>query len=186
MQVIETGIEGLVEIIPQLFPDSRGHFCEMYNRERYREAGIYNDFCQENLSVSSYGVIRGLHYQLCPYSQAKLATCMQGRVLDVAVDLRMGSPSFGQWRSVILDAEKHNEFFIPQGFAHGLAVLSETAIFSYRCDNLYHPEAEGGIAYDDPNLNIDWMIPYDKRIVSEKDTNRKLLHEIKTNFVFSK
>lgn len=184
MEIIQTGIFGLVEIQPTVFPDARGSFCELYNRERYRTVGIMNDFCQENLSKSTYGVIRGLHFQLNPYSQAKLATCLDGRVLDVAVDLRKGSPTYGQWRSVILDAEKHNEFLIPQGFAHGLAVLTETALFSYRCDNVYHPEAEGGVAYDDPDLNIDWMIPIDQRIVSDKDAHRTLLKDVETNFVF--
>lgn len=184
MEIIQTGIEGLIEIRPKVFPDSRGHFCELYNRERYREAGITNDFCQENLSQSTYGVIRGLHFQLNPYSQAKLATAIVGRVFDVAVDLRVGSPTFGQWRGVILDAEKHNEFLIPQGFAHGLSILSDVAVFSYRCDNLYHPEVEGGVAYNDPDLNIDWMIPVDKQIVSEKDAHRVLLREVKTNFLF--
>lgn len=182
MTIIPTGIEGLVEIQPQVFPDSRGAFCELYNEERYKAAGILNHFCQENLSKSTYGVIRGLHFQLNPYSQAKLATCLQGRVLDVAVDLRKGSPTYGQWRSVILDGDKHNEFLIPQGFAHGFAVLTETAVFNYRCDNPYHPESEGGIAYDDPDLNIDWMIPVDKRIVSEKDAHRTLLKDVQTNF----
>lgn len=184
MEIIQTGIPGLIEIQPRLFPDERGHFCELYNRERYREAGILSDFCQENLSQSTYGVIRGLHFQLNPFSQAKLATCMLGRVFDVAVDLRKGSPTYGQWRGVILDAEKRNEFLIPQGFAHGLSVLSDVAVFSYRCDNLYHPEAEGGIAYNDPDLNIDWMIPIDKQIVSEKDSHRIFLKNIETNFVF--
>ncbi|MBQ0087739.1 MAG: dTDP-4-dehydrorhamnose 3,5-epimerase [Prevotellaceae bacterium] len=184
MEIIQTGIPGLIEIQPRLFLDERGHFCELYNRERYREIGILNDFCQENLSQSTYGVIRGLHFQLNPYSQAKLATCMLGRVFDVAVDLRKGSPTYRQWRGVVLDAEKRNEFLIPQGFAHGLSVLSDVAVFSYRCDNLYHPKAEGGIVYNDPDLNIDWMIPVDKQIVSEKDCHRTLLKDIKTNFVF--
>lgn len=184
MKIVETGIKGLVEILPDVFPDSRGSFCELYNKERYRAVGILNDFCQENMSKSTYGVIRGLHFQLNPYSQAKLATCLDGRVYDVAVDLRVGSPTYGQWRGVILDAEKHNEFFIPQGFAHGFAVLSKTAIFNYRCDNLYHPETEGGIAYNDPDLNINWMIPTEQQIISEKDSHRTLLRDVKTNFVF--
>lgn len=171
MEIIETGISGLVEIQPKVFQDDRGFFMEVYNRQRYRDHGIKNDFCQENLSCSSYGVIRGLHFQLAPYSQAKLATCVLGRVFDVAVDLRKGSPTFGQWRGVVLDSERRNQFLIPRGFAHGLAVLSEMAYFSYRCDNLYHFESEGGVAYDDPDLAIDWRIPKNERVVSEKDSN---------------
>lgn len=184
MEIIETGIPGLVEIRPKVFQDNRGFFMEVYNRQRYRDMGIVNDFCQENLSCSSYGVIRGLHYQLDPYSQAKLATCVLGRILDVAVDLRKGSPTYGQWRCVILDSDEHNQFLIPQGFAHGLAVLSEIAYFSYRCDNVYHPDAERGLAYNDNSLGIDWMIPEEKRIISSKDSLWPQLKDAETNFVF--
>lgn len=184
MEIIETGIPGLIEIRPKVFKDNRGFFMEVYNRQRYAEAGITNDFCQENLSCSAYGVIRGLHFQKEPYSQAKLATCMLGRVYDVAVDLRKGSPTFGQWRGVVLDSEMHNQFLIPRGFAHGLAVLSEVAYFSYRCDSLYSPESEGGIAYDDPDLAIDWRIPKNERIVSGKDSNWPRIVDVLTNFSF--
>lgn len=178
MKVIQTGIDGLVEIRPDIYYDNRGYFYETYNRDRYIAAGINNVFCQENISKSSYGVIRGLHYQKEPYSQAKLASAVIGRVFDVAVDLRIGSPTFGQWRGVILDSEIHNQFLIPRGFAHGLSVLSETAIFSYRCDNPYHPEAEAGIAYNDPTISIDWMIPENDRIISEKDKNQPLFKDV--------
>lgn len=184
MEIIETGIPGLVEIRPKVFQDNRGFFMEVYNRQRYVDLGITNDFCQENLSCSTYGVIRGLHYQLDPYSQAKLATCVLGQVLDVAVDLRNGSPTYGQWRGVILDSDMHNQFLIPRGFAHGLAVLSEVAYFSYRCDNVYHPVAERGLAYKDNSLGIDWMIPEEKQIVSSKDLMWPQLKDAETNFVF--
>ena len=186
MEIIQTGIDGLVEIHPKVFPDSRGFFMEVYNRQRYIEAGIANDFCQENLSQSTYGVSRGLHFQLNPYSQAKLATCFMGRVFDVAVDLRKGSPTFGQWRGCVLDSELRNQFLIPRGFAHGFSVLSEVAVFSYRCDNVYHAESEGGIAYDDLDLAIDWRIPQNERVVSEKDLNRPRFVDVVTNFVFEK
>lgn len=170
MTIIETGISGLLEILPEVFYDNRGSFCELYNEQRYREAGILNQFCQENFSKSRYGVIRGLHFQRSPYSQAKLAMCQEGIIWDVAVDLRKESPTYGQWRGVLLDSERKNQFLIPRGFAHGFAVLSETACFSYRCDNFYHPEEEGGIAYDDPLLAIDWRIPIEDRVLSEKDS----------------
>ena len=184
MEIIETGISGLVEIRPKVFEDKRGFFMEVYNRQRYNDLGITNDFCQENLSCSMYGVIRGLHYQLDPYSQAKLATCVLGRVYDVAVDLRKGSPTYGQWRGVLLDSEKHNQFLIPRGFAHGLAVLSDVAYFSYRCDNVYCPDAERGLAYNDKDIGIDWMIPKDKQIVSPKDALWTRLRYVETNFIY--
>lgn len=169
MEIIETGIAGLIEIVPTVYCDERGSFYELYNEQRYREAGIVNKFCQENCSFSVYGVIRGLHFQAPPFSQAKLATCADGIILDVAVDLRIDSATYGQWRSVILDSKRHNQFLIPKGFAHGFSVLSQTACFSYRCDSFYHPKAEGGILYSDADLGIDWSIPKDKQILSEKD-----------------
>lgn len=184
MKVIETGIPGLFEIIPDVHYDLRGSFCELYHEDRYHDAGIANVFLQENYSESSYGVIRGLHFQRPPFSQAKLAMCALGKIWDVAVDLRVGSPTFGKWHGVLLDSEKHNQFLIPRGFAHGFSVLSERACFSYRCDNYYHPEAEGGIAYNDPILSIDWKVPEYSRVISEKDRLWPCLNVFNSPFVF--
>ena len=150
MNVIKTPIEGLLVIEPQVFHDARGYFCETYNEQRYREAGITAQFVQDNQSCSSYGVVRGLHFQRPPYTQAKLVSCTVGKVLDVAVDLRHGSPTYCKWYAVELSADNHRQFFIPRGFAHGFSVLSETAVFTYKCDNLYHPEADGGLLLSYP------------------------------------
>ena len=182
MEIIETPIKDLVIIKPRVFEDARGFFCETYNEERYQAAGIKQHFVQDNQSKSSYGVIRGLHFQLAPYSQAKLVSVSVGAVWDVAVDLRRNSPTFGQWYGVELTAENHLQFLIPQGFAHGFSVLSETALFTYKCDNLYHPEVDGGLMFNDPDLNIDWKIPVDKAIVSDKDMKYPLLKDLKVNF----
>lgn len=178
MEIIKTPIKDLVVIKPRVFSDARGFFFETYNEERYREAGITQQFVQDNISKSSYGVVRGLHFQKSPYSQAKLVQVIEGAVLDVAVDLRSDSATYGQWHAVELTAENHLQFLIPRGFAHGFAVLSETAIFTYKCDNLYHPESEGGIIYNDPTLNIDWGIPADKALISEKDTKHPLFKDL--------
>ena len=182
MNIIQTPIEGLLIIEPRVFNDARGYFVETYNEQRYREAGIDTVFVQDNQSCSTYGVVRGLHFQKPPYSQAKLVCCTVGRVLDVAVDLREGSKTFGQWFSVELSEENKRQFFIPRGFAHGFSVLSETAIFTYKCDNLYHPEAEGGILLSDADLNIDWKIPEEARIISTKDTNHPLFRDFLSPF----
>ena len=179
MKIISTPIEGLLVIEPQVHADSRGYFVETYNEQRYREAGIDAQFVQDNQSCSCYGVVRGLHFQRPPYSQAKLVCCTVGRVLDVAVDLRKGSKTYGQGFSVELSEENKRQFFIPRGFAHGFSVLSEQAIFTYKCDNLYHPEADGGILLNDPDLAIDWQIPEEKRIISEKDKHHPLLKDLK-------
>lgn len=146
MNILTTPISGLLVIEPAVFTDARGFFCETYNAERYAAGGITDKFVQDNMSRSTYGVVRGLHFQRPPYAQAKLVQCVVGKVLDVAVDLRTDSPTYGQWFSVELSAENHRQFLIPQGFAHGFSVLSETAVFTYKCDNLYHPEAEGSVA----------------------------------------
>ena len=182
MEIIKTPIEGLLVIEPQVFKDARGYFVETYNEKRYREAGIEVRFVQDNQSCSSYGVVRGLHFQRPPYSQAKLVTCTVGRVLDVAVDLRKDSPTFGQWFSVELNEENKRQFFIPKGFAHGFSVLSNQAIFTYKCDELYHPEADGGLLLNDPDLAIDWQVPEELRIISEKDKKHPLLRDFASPF----
>lgn len=182
MEIIKTPIQDLIIINPRVFNDARGFFCETYNAQRYQEAGITQNFCQDNMSKSSYGVIRGLHYQLNPHSQSKLVSVVQGAVWDVAVDLRKDSPTFGQWYGVELTEENHLQFLIPQGFAHGFSVLSETAVFTYKCDDFYSPTLERGLAYNDPTLNIDWKIPADKAVISEKDTKHPFLKDAEINF----
>lgn len=182
MNIITTPIEGLLVIEPKVFEDARGYFVETYNFRRYCDAGITAQFVQDNQSCSCYGVVRGLHFQRPPHTQAKLVTCTEGRVLDVAVDLRKQSPTYGQWFAVELSAENHRQFFIPRGFAHGFSVLSEKAVFSYKCDNLYHPEADGGVLLSDPDIAIDWQVPADKMILSEKDRNHPLLRNLDNPF----
>ena len=182
MEIIKTPIEGLLVIEPQVFKDARGYFVETYNEQRYRDAGINTVFVQDNQSCSSYGVVRGLHFQRPPYSQAKLVCCTVGRVLDVAVDLRKDSPTFGQWYGVELSEDNKRQFYIPRGFAHGFSVLSNQAIFTYKCDNLYHPEADGGILLSDPDLAIDWQVPEELRIISVKDTKHPLLRDFDNPF----
>lgn len=169
MNVIKTDIDGLLIIEPKIFNDSRGYFFESYTKSRYSSLGIGADFVQDNESSSSYGVVRGLHYQLPPYSQSKLVRVIYGNVLDVAVDLRRQSPTFGRYFSVELSHENKRQLFIPKGFAHGFAVLSERAVFAYKCDNYYAPEYERGILFNDPSLSIDWKIPAEKMIISDKD-----------------
>lgn len=182
MNVITTPIEGLLVIEPKVFSDARGYFVETYNEQRYHEAGIDARFVQDNQSCSCYGVVRGLHFQRPPYAQAKLVCCTVGRVLDVAVDLRKDSPTFQQWYAVELNEDNHRQFFIPRGFAHGFSVLSETAIFTYKCDNLYHHESDGGLLLTDPTLNIDWQIPADRMILSDKDRKHPTLASFITPF----
>ena len=182
MEIIKTPIPDLVIIKPRVFSDARGFFFETYNEKTYQEAGINLHFCQDNQSKSSYGVIRGLHYQLNPHSQSKLVSVVLGAVWDVAVDLRASSPTYGQWYGVELTEENHLQFLIPQGFAHGFSVLTETAVFSYKCDNFYSPTLERGIMYNDPALAIDWKIPADKAVISEKDTKHQLFKDAEKNF----
>ncbi len=169
MEITTTPIKDLIIIKPDVFADARGYFTEIYNECRYKECGITQNFIQDNLSKSSYGVVRGLHFQQGEYAQAKLVKVICGKVWDVAVDLRPTSNTYGKWFGVELSDENHLQFFIPRGFAHGFSVLSPTAIFTYKCDNLYNKPSESGIIYNDPTLNIDWKIPKDKIIVSEKD-----------------
>ena len=169
MEIVETPIKDLIVVCPDVFADSRGYFTELYNENRYRAYGIDNNFVQDNLSRSSYGVVRGLHLQKGESAQAKLVKVIVGKVWDVAVDLRQGSSTYGEWFGVELSDENHLQFLIPRGFAHGFSVLSPTAIFSYKCDNLYDKQAEGGIIYNDPTLTIDWKVPVGEMIVSDKD-----------------
>ena len=169
MKITGTEIAGVWVLEPCVFRDERGYFFENFSRRIFEETIGKVDFVQENESCSSYGVVRGLHYQLPPYTQAKLVRVVEGRVWDVAVDLRKGSETFGRYLAVELSGENKKQFFIPRGFAHGFAVLSEVAVFQYKCDNYYAPEAEGGIRFDDPHLGIDWRVEREKWILSEKD-----------------
>ena len=169
MEIVETPIKDLIIVRPDVFADSRGYFTELYNENRYRAYGIDNNFVQDNLSRSSYGVVRGLHLQKGESAQAKLVKVIVGKVWDVAVDLRQGSSTYGKWFGVELSDENHLQFLIPRGFAHGFSLLSPTAIFSYKCDNLYDKQAEGGIIYNDPTLAINWKVPVGEMIVSDKD-----------------
>ncbi len=182
MEIIETPIKDLLIIKPRVYGDARGYFLETYNQQQYINSGIDINFVQDNLSKSSYGVIRGLHYQLHPHSQSKLVSVVSGAVWDVAVDLRKNSPTYGQWYGIELNEENHLRFFIPKGFAHGFSVLSETAVFSYKCDDLYNPTLERGLMYNDPMLNIDWKIPAEKALISDKDTKHPLFVDAEKNF----
>ena len=169
MEVIKTEIEGVVIIEPRIFKDDRGYFYESFSQREFEEKVCRTTFVQDNQSKSSYGVLRGLHFQKPPYCQSKLVRCIKGAVLDVAVDIRQGSPTFGKYVAVELTEENHRQFFVPRGFAHGFAVLSEEAVFQYKCDNFYCKESEGSVAWNDPQLEIDWRIPADKVLLSEKD-----------------
>ena len=182
MEVIKTKIEGLYIIEPRIFKDSRGYFFESFSQREFDEKIGYMNFVQDNESKSSYGVMRGLHFQCPPYAQSKLVRCVKGAVLDVAVDIRKGSPTYGQHVAVELTEDNHRQFFISKGFAHGFAVLSETAVFQYKCDEFYHPEADGGISILDDSLFIDWRIPTDKVILSDKDTKHCLLKDFDSPF----
>ena len=182
MNVIKTKIDGLVIIEPKLFVDERGYFFESFNQRDFTSAVGNVTFVQDNESKSSYGVLRGLHFQLPPYSQSKLVRVIEGKVLDVAVDLRKSSPTYGHYVSVELTADNHRQFFIPKGFAHGFVVLSQQAVFQYKCDEFYHPEAEGAIAWNDPTINIDWQIPAEDIILSAKDKSHPMLHDITSPF----
>ena len=184
MEIIKTGIEGLLILEPRIFQDARGYFFESFSQREFEEKVGPVHFVQDNESMSTYGVMRGLHFQRPPYTQSKLVRCVSGRVLDVAVDIRLGSPTYGQHVAVELSAENHRQFFISKGFAHGFAVLSETAVFQYKCDEFYHPEADDGISILDGSLGIDWRIPTDKAILSEKDTRHGMLVDFKSPFTY--
>jgi len=177
MEIIKTNIEGVVIIEPRIFKDDRGYFFESFSQREFEEKVCKTTFVQDNESKSSYGVLRGLHFQKLPFAQSKLVRVIKGAVLDVAVDIRKGSPTFGQYVSVELTGENHRQFFIPRGFAHGFSVLSEEVIFQYKCDNFYSPQSEGAIAWNDPDLNIDWRIPAEKVVLSEKDSKHPRLKD---------
>lgn len=184
MEIIQTPIEGVIIIKPHLFKDDRGYFFESFSERDFNRLIGHVHFVQDNESKSSYGVMRGLHFQCPPFTQSKLVRCVKGAVLDVAVDIRKGSPTYGQHVAVELTEDNHCQFFIPHGFAHGFAVLSKEAIFQYKCDNFYHPEADGGINILDTSLGIDWRIPTDYAILSEKDTKHPLLKEFESPFKY--
>lgn len=185
MEIINTAIDGVVIIEPRVFKDTRGYFFESFSQREFEEKVRKIKFVQDNESMSSYGVMRGLHFQRPPFSQSKLVRCVKGAVLDVAVDIRKGSPTYGQHVAVELTEDNHRQFFIPRGFAHGFAVLSETAVFQYKCDNFYAPEADGGISIKDENLCIDWRIPVDNAILSEKDIKHISLKDFDSPFDYS-
>lgn len=182
MNVIETAIPGIYIIEPRVFRDERGYFFESFSQREFEEKIGPIHFVQDNESMSSYGVMRGLHYQKMPYTQSKLVRCVKGAVLDVAVDIRWGSPTFGQHVAVELTEENHRQFFVPRGFAHGFAVLSETAVFQYKCDEFYHPEADCGVSILDDSLGIDWKIPTADALLSEKDTKHCLFKDLESPF----
>ena len=187
MEIIKTDIEGVLVIEPKVFKDPRGYFFESFSQREFDEKvtpilGHSIHFVQDNESMSSYGVMRGLHFQRPPFTQSKLVRCVRGSVLDVAVDIRRSSPTFGRHVAVELSEDNHRQFFIPKGFAHGFAVLSESAVFQYKCDEFYHPEADGGISILDESLGIDWRIPADKAILSDKDLRHPLLRDFLSPF----
>lgn len=183
IEIKKTNIEGVLIIEPKVFGDARGYFLESFNAKEFAEkTGLNINFVQDNESMSSYGVMRGLHFQAPPFTQSKLVRCVKGAVLDVAVDIRKGSPTYGKHVAVELTEDNHRQFFVPRGFAHGFAVLSETAIFQYKCDNFYAPQVDGGISILDDSLGIDWKIPTDKALLSEKDTKHALLKDFDSPF----
>ena len=182
MDVIRTEIDGVVIIEPKIFGDARGYFFESFSQREFEEKVRKINFVQDNESMSSYGAMRGLHFQRPPFTQSKLVRCVKGAVLDVAVDIRKGSPTYGQHVAVELTEDNHRQFFVPRGFAHGFAVLSETAIFQYKCDNFYAPQADGGISIKDESFGIDWKIPTDKALLSEKDTLHECLKDFDSPF----
>lgn len=182
MDIIKTDIEGIVILKPRIFTDVRGYFFESYSKREFDEKVQPVDFVQDNESCSTYGVMRGLHFQRPPFTQAKLVRCVKGVVLDVAVDLRKGSPTYGRHVAVELSEDNHLQFFVPRGFAHGFAVLSDIAVFQYKCDNYYAPQADGGISITDPTLGIDWRIDPSEAILSDKDSKHPLLADFESPF----
>lgn len=185
MEVIKTAIDGVVIIEPKVFKDARGYFFESFSQREFEEKVRKVNFVQDNESMSSYGVMRGLHFQCPPYTQSKLVRCVKGRVLDVAVDIRKGSPTYGKHVAVELSEDNHRQFFVPRGFAHGFVVLSETAVFQYKCDNFYAPEADGGINIKDESLGIDWQIAMEDALLSEKDLKHLCLKDFDSPFDYN-
>lgn len=185
MEVFKTAIEGLVIIEPKVFTDSRGYFFESFSQREFEEKVRKINFVQDNESMSTYGVMRGLHFQRPPYTQSKLIRCIKGKILDVAVDIRKGSPTYGQHVTVELSQQNHRQFFVPRGFAHGFAVLSEEAVVQYKCDNFYAPEADSGISIKDESLGIDWQIPTENAILSEKDIKHVCLKDFDSPFDYN-
>lgn len=185
MEVIKTNIEGVVIIEPRILRDERGYFFESFSQREFQEKVCNTVFVQDNESKSCYGVLRGLHFQKPPYAQSKLVRVIKGAVLDVAVDIRKGSPTFGQHVAVELTEDNHRQFFIPRGFAHGFSVLTDEVIFQYKCDNFYAPQSEGALAWDDPDLGIDWRLPAEKVILSEKDRHHSRLKDADWLFDFN-
>ena len=185
MNIIRTEIEGLVIVEPRIFRDDRGYFYESFSQREFEENVCRTTFVQDNQSMSSYGVVRGLHFQKPPYCQSKLVRCIKGAVLDVAVDIRKGSPTFGKYVAVELTEDNHRQFFVPRGFAHGFAVLSEVAVFQYKCDNYYNKESDGAIAWNDEQIAVDWRLPSEKVILSEKDKLSKPLAEAEFLFDYN-
>ena len=181
MEVINTSIEGVYIVEPKVFGDARGYFFESFSEKDFKEKVGDIHFVQDNESMSRYGVMRGLHFQCPPYAQSKLVRCAKGRVLDVAVDMRPDSPTFGRHVAVELTEDNHRQVFIPKGFAHGFSVLSEEAVFQYKCDAYYAPQSEGGVAWDDPDLAIDWKIPKEDAVLSGKDERHPRLRDIVHN-----
>lgn len=185
MEIIKTNIDGVVIIKPRIFKDARGYFFESFSKREFDDKVCPIDFIQDNESCSTKGVMRGLHFQKPPFAQAKLVRCVKGRVLDVAVDIRKGSPTYGQHVTVELTEDNHLQFFIPRGFAHGFAVLSDIALFQYKCDNYYHPEADGGISIQDTSLGINWQTDTADAVLSEKDTKHLLLKDFVSPFRYN-
>lgn len=184
MPFIKTGLPDLLVFEPSVFEDSRGYFFESYNEQVFKSEGVHVAFIQDNQARSGYGVIRGLHYQLNPYSQTKLIRVLSGTIFDVVLDIRKDSPTYGKTYSLEISADNKKQLLVPHGFAHGYSVLSETAEVFYKCDNFWNKKSEGGVLYNDPSLDIDWQIPKDKEIVSDKDKKLMPLSEISHNFIF--
>ena len=184
MKIIKTEIPDLLIIEPKVFEDERGYFFESFNKNEFKDENLELSFVQDNESKSSKGVLRGLHYQLAPYAQTKLIRVLEGEIMDVAVDIRKNSPAFGNWLGFRLSGVNKKQLFVPHGFAHGFAVLSDTAVVLYKCDKYYNPEAERGIIFNDPYLNIDWGLDTSKAIISDKDRIHPSFHEAEMNFIF--